>query len=125
MKIGFTVGVWDVFHEGHTNFLRECRKHCDYLHVAVMTDFWCRVQKGASRPHFSLAKRMADLRASGLVDNVVIMDTLDMRPYLAMCDVWIKGVDQQNMRPDEYPCTVYIDRTPGVSTTQLLETGKQ
>lgn len=35
MVIGFTVGVWDLFHEGHENFLKECKQHCDFLYVAI------------------------------------------------------------------------------------------
>jgi glycerol-3-phosphate cytidylyltransferase len=121
MKIGFTVGVWDLWHKGHENFLEEAKKHCDYLHVGIMTDFWVRVQKGHERPAESLELRLVKLRNSGLADNIVILDTLDMHEYLQMVDVWIKGEDQKNMRPNNYPNVEYVKRTPNISTTKLIQ----
>lgn len=121
MKIGFTVGVWDLWHEGHENFLKEAKKCCDYLHVGIMTDFWVRVQKGHERPVESLELRLVKLRNSGLCDNIVILDTLDMHEYLQMADVWIKGEDQKNMRPNNHPNVEYIKRTPNISTTKLIQ----
>ncbi len=35
MKIGFTCGVFDLFHAGHVVMLKECRDNCDYLIVAL------------------------------------------------------------------------------------------
>ena len=107
-----------MWHEGHENLLRQARNHCDYLFVGIMTDFWCHVQKGHNRPFESLQKRRESLLASGLADKVVILDTLDMHPYLQMVDVWIKGEDQKNMRPFDWPSVVVLPRTPGVSSTQ-------
>lgn len=118
--IGFTVGVWDMFHVGHINFLTEARKHCDYLAVGIMTDYWVRVQKGHTRPARSLEHRRMDLWESGLADRIVTLDTLDMTPYLQMADVWIQGKDQKNMRPAQYLNTVQIERTPNISTTLIL-----
>jgi glycerol-3-phosphate cytidylyltransferase len=120
IKIGFTVGVWDLWHEGHSNFLKHARQYCDYLHVGIMTDYWVRVQKGHDRPAQSLEKRLVDLRMSKLVDNIVVLDTLDMTPYLQMADIWIKGEDQKNMRPTEFMNTKYLPRTKNISTTQLI-----
>lgn len=125
MKIGFTVGVWDLFHEGHLNFLKRAKEHCNYLYVGIMTDFWVRVQKGHDRPIESLEQRVVALKNCDLVDKIVVLDTLDMGNYLQMVDVWIKGRDQKNMRPNLWPNEIYIDRTPNVSTTELAKKLKE
>jgi cytidyltransferase-like protein len=121
MKLGFTVGIWDLLHEGHTNLIKKCKDHCDYLFVGIMNDFWVRVQKGHDRPFQSLEERISKLRQVDMVDKIVILDTLDMEPYLQMVDVWIKGKEQKNMRPITWPNEIFLDRTPGVSTTDLIK----
>ncbi len=118
-KIGLTIGVWDLFHEGHRKFLNNCLKHCDQLVIGVMTDYWVRVQKGHDRPAESLQKRMHSV--SDFCWRTIPVDTLDMSQYLQIVDVWIKGEDQRNMKPDFFENTVYIERTPGISTSILIE----
>lgn len=125
IKIGFTVGVWDLFHEGHLNLLKEAKKHCDYLYVGAMTDYWVRVQKSHDRPIESLEQRLVSLKTCNLVDKIVILDTLDMTPYLQMVDVWIKGKEQKNMRPLYWPNEIYIERTPNISTSDLAKKLKE
>jgi cytidyltransferase-like protein len=124
MKLGFTVGVFDIFHKGHETLLEQCAQHCDLLLVGVMNDYWVRVQKGHTRPHESEQTRLLRLRSHPRVWKAILLDVLDMTPYLQVADVWLLGENQRNMRPFDCPIPqIRIPETPNVSTTLLLQQG--
>lgn len=70
VKIGYTTGVFDMFHVGHLNILKSAKEHCDYLIVGVSTDELCQSYKGKA-PVIPYAERKAIVEAIRYVDEVV------------------------------------------------------
>lgn len=122
MKIGMCTGVFDLFHIGHRNFLRECVTQCDVLIVAVASDYITKVQKGQDRPvegeRARAEKVKYDLWNMGYRAAVFITDKLDFRD-MGFVDVFFLGEGQFNVRWDGN--RVVIPRTPGISTTELIK----
>jgi glycerol-3-phosphate cytidylyltransferase len=75
-RIGYTAGVFDMFHVGHLNILRAARAHCDWLVVGVTTDELCQANKG-KLPVVPEVERVEILKAVRFVDQVVAQTTMD------------------------------------------------
>lgn len=75
-RVGYTAGVFDMFHVGHLNLFRAARELCDYLIVGVTTDDLAEQTKGA-RPIIPLVERMAIVQSVRHVDHVVPQVSLD------------------------------------------------
>ena len=65
----YVVMVADLFHYGHVNFLRQARKHGDYLLVGVHADET--VMSYKRRPIFSMEERVASVKHCRYVDEVI------------------------------------------------------
>jgi glycerol-3-phosphate cytidylyltransferase len=75
-KIGYTTGVFDLFHIGHLNILRRAKENCDYLIVGVSTDELVQSYKNKS-PIIPYSERKAIVEAIRYVDEVVPQETMD------------------------------------------------
>ena len=70
VKIGYTTGVFDLFHIGHLNILRNAKLECDHLIVGITTDELSLKEKGRM-PVIPFAERMAIVESIQYVDSVV------------------------------------------------------
>lgn len=74
-RVGYTTGVFDLFHIGHLNILRRAKERCEYLIVGVTTDELVSYKNTrAIIPH---EERMAIVGAIKYVDKVVPQETMD------------------------------------------------
>lgn len=80
-KIGYTQGVFDMFHIGHLNLLNNAKAQCDYLIVGVNSDRLVESYKHQT-PVICEAERAEIVRNIKAVDEVVIAHTLDKEEAL-------------------------------------------
>lgn len=74
--VGYTAGVFDLFHMGHLNLLRQARERCDFLIAAVTEDALATAVRGHA-PVLPLIERMAIVQSVRHVDHVVPQMTYD------------------------------------------------
>ncbi len=130
-KIGYTTGVYDMFHIGHLNVIKRAKDQCEYLIVGVTTDELC-YKREKKYPIICEEDRMAIIRELRCVDEVVVQEDMNklaaVKKYNADAvfvgsdwkgtDTWIKYEKQFA----EVGCTVvYLDHTDGISSTILRE----
>lgn len=92
-RIGYAPGIFDLFHVGHLNIVREARQFCDHLVVGVLTDEMATRTKLA--PVIPFEERIEIVRSIRYVDEAVGEDVphkLEMWERLKF-DVIIKGDD--------------------------------
>lgn len=68
--IGYTTGVYDMFHIGHLNVIQKAKEQCDHLIVGVSTDELVQHDKGKT-PVIPYEERAAIIAALRYVDEVV------------------------------------------------------
>lgn len=128
MIIGYTAGVYDLFHIGHLNLLRNAKGMCDKLIVGVSTDELVKY-KGKS-PVIPFTDRIEIVRSIKYVDAVVAqtdMNKLEMCKKLKANVMFVGDDWYQSPRWEEYEKEfldanikiVYFPYTKGISSTQI------
>lgn len=130
-QVGYTTGVFDLFHVGHLNILRRAKEQCDYLIVGVSTDEVVEAYK-KRMPIIPYEQRAAIVAAIRYVDKVVPQTSMDkMEAYkrekfdvLFHGSDW-KGSDMYNKIVEEFSKVgvdvVFLPHTEGVSSSQIRE----
>ena len=75
MTVGYTTGVFDLFHIGHLRLLRNARGMCDRLIVGVTTDEL--VSYKHKRAVIPFSERLEIVRAVRYVDATIPQETMD------------------------------------------------
>lgn len=118
-----TYGTYDLLHYGHIRLLERAKALGDYLIVAVTADDFDK-NRGKINVQQSLMERIEAVRATGLADEIIVEEYEgqkidDIRSYgvdiFTVGSDWVGKFDYLN----EYCKVVYLERTEGVSSTEL------
>lgn len=127
--VGYTTGVFDMFHIGHLNILMKAKEQCDYLIVGVSTDNLVQVEKNKT-PVIPFEERAAIVQAIKYVDKVVPQPNKNKREAwdkyhfdkMFVGSDW-RGTPQWNKFEKEFAPIgvqiVYLPHTDGISSTKL------
>ena len=134
-KIGYTTGVYDLFHIGHLNILRRAKEQCEHLIVGVSTDDLVEAYKH-KRPVIPFKERVEIVKSIRYVDEVVpqiSMDKLEAWEKLHF-DVLFHGSDWKGSSMyDEVEKKlesvgvdmVFLPHTTGTSSTMIAKRIKE
>jgi glycerol-3-phosphate cytidylyltransferase len=124
MKRILTYGTFDLLHYGHIRILQRAKEMGDYLVVALSTDEFNATKGKKAYHNYETRKKM--LEAIRYVDLVIpennweqkVQDILDYK-----IDVCVMGSDWAGSDKfdylKEYCDVVFLERTPGISTSQI------
>ncbi len=130
-KIGYTTGVFDMFHIGHLNILKRSKEQCDYLIVGVSTDEVVKSYKNKT-PIIPFEERIAIVSELKCVDLAVPQTSMNkMEAWekyhfdaLFHGSDW-KGSNMYNKLIEEFSAVgvdvVFLPHTENVSSTLLSE----
>lgn len=123
MKTVITFGTFDLFHEGHLNILTRARQMGDRLVVGVSSDSF-NFSKKQRYPIIPQESRMNILRALRSVDEVFMEESMELKQsYIEKynASIFTIGDDWEGKFTMTGCETVYLPRTEGLSTTDILE----
>lgn len=133
MIIGYTSGVYDLFHIGHVNILRNAKAMCDKLVVGVTIDEL--VSYKGKQPVIPFHERIEVVRSCRYVDVAIPQNNMDKAAaaqknhatYLFVGDDWY---DTDKWREHEAQLesvgckVIYFPYTAGTSSTLINNTLK-
>ena len=131
IRIGYTTGVYDLFHIGHLNLLRKAKAQCDWLIVGVSTDKLVEYKNKHAVIPFEERKEIVG--AIRYVDEVVTQADMDKLAawhryhfnVMFVGDDW-KGTDKWNKIEQQMKEVgaevVYFPYTKGISSTLINAT---
>ncbi|MDA9201260.1 adenylyltransferase/cytidyltransferase family protein, partial [Candidatus Pelagibacter ubique] len=129
--IGYTTGVFDLFHIGHLNILKNCKSICDKLIVGVTVDELVKYKYKKAVIPFS--ERIEIVRSCRYVDTAIPQNEIDKfeavvklkASYLFVGDDWYKTKKWkiQERKLKKLNCQViYFPYTRGTSSSIINKT---
>ena len=130
MIIGYTAGVYDLFHIGHLNLLKNAKGMCDKLVVGITVDEL--VSYKNKKAFIPYDERVEMVRACRYVDAVVPQDNMDKlamckklgASYLFVGDDWY-GTNEWKDYEKEFNASnikiIYFPYTKGISSTKIRD----
>lgn len=118
-----TYGTYDLLHYGHIRLLERAKALGDYLIVGVTADDFDR-SRGKINVQQSLMERVEAVRQTGLADEIIVEEYEgqkidDIKRYdvdiFTVGSDWLGHFDYLN----EYCKVIYLDRTQGISSTEI------
>ena len=120
-----TYGTYDLLHFGHIRLLERAKALGDYLIVGVTSDDYDK-SRGKINVQQSLMERIEAVRSTGLADEIIVEEYEgqkidDIQKYNV--DIFTVGSDWKGVFDylNEYCKVVYLDRTKGISSSELRE----
>lgn len=122
MKRVITYGTYDLLHYGHIELLRRAKEYGDYLIVALSTDNFNKLKDKKS--YYSYEQRKMMLESIQFVDLVIPENeweqkVKDVKEYNV--DTFLMGHDWEGEFDflKDLCEVIYLNRTEGISTTQI------
>jgi len=124
--VGYTTGVFDLFHIGHLNILRNAKAMCDKLMVGVSTDKL--VKEKGKKCKIPFEQRIEIVRNIKYVDLAIPQTTTDKRrewkklkfDVVFVGDDWFNNKDWNKYESElKEVLFVYFPYTEGISSTSL------
>ncbi|MGI6176199.1 MAG: Gfo/Idh/MocA family oxidoreductase [Christensenellales bacterium] len=129
MRKVITYGTFDMFHHGHYNLLKRAKALGDYLIVGITSDNYDQY-RGKLNVKDNVIQRIESVRRTGLADEIIVEEYEGQK----IDDIIEKGADVFAIGSDwvgrfdylkDYCEVIYLERTRGISSTELRNQGHE